>query len=234
MIFIVLEAVIYITFIVFDLTDVSPSASDLIKYLGVLTALIHAFLMYLRLSGRDRLLTLCALFFTAVADIFLLFFPENYIPGIASFCITQTLYMLMTTKKGDRKTRLFLPVSIGVISLCAAVFAASFIPGPDTLLLIAVLPYYALMFIANTVRSWVIFRRTGNAYDLTFAIGLSLFILCDINVLIRNLNGFFPGLVSQGVFSASIFMTWIFYLPSQTLISYRTKLKVPSSHLCLR
>jgi len=219
MLFIIVEALIYITFIVLDLADFSPDISDIVKYLGVITAFVHALIMCVKFRGTRRILITAALFFTALADIFLLFFPDRYIPGLASFCVVQTIYTIMTTKRSETIKRFLIPCAIALIGICVAFISGFLSSDPRMFFLMIMLPYYAVLFALNTVRSWKIFHRSGSREDFIFALGLTLFILCDINVLIRNLNGFFPQLVPQSFTSAAIFLTWIFYLPSQVLIS---------------
>ena len=57
-------------------------------------------------------------------------------------------------------------------------------------------------------------------HPVMFLIGLVLFLLCDINVMIYNMDGFVN--VSSSFYhmlkSSSVILMWAFYLPSQVLI----------------
>ncbi|MCR5431679.1 MAG: lysoplasmalogenase [Lachnospiraceae bacterium] len=223
MIFIIIESVIYISFIILDLWGLAPAVSDLIKYTGIILVFAHALIMFLKdRTAIDRLIV-SALFFTAIADIFLLFFPDLYLPGLASFCVTQSIYTVVTTRSSDRVSRIVVPIAVLFICICVAVFSGLLNSDPSLFFLVILLPYYAVLFILNTVRSWINYRRSAVRADFIFALGLTLFVLCDINVLIRNINGFYSHIIPASISSAAVFLSWFFYLPSQVLISWRTR-----------
>ncbi len=234
-IFIVTESIIYITFIILDLsapvtgysdnvryfTGIRPDCSDYLKYAGIVLVFAHALFLCIRSYGRDRLLITCALFFTATADIFLLFFVKQLfiIPGLVSFSITQTLYSFLLTD-GKVYKRILIPSVFLVLAAGLAVLIGRFLYFDFTVtLLVALVFYYTVMFVCNTIRSWCIFIKHRQRFHLVFSIGLTLFVLCDINVLLRNLNSFFFGIVPAGMVSTAIILSWVFYLPAQVLIS---------------
>ena len=70
---------------------------------------------------------------------------------------------------------------------------------------------YALLFIANIAVSIAFFKKNKT---IVLA-GLVLFALCDVNVLILNLPQFGVNIGFPWTFT----LIWVFYLPSQLLLS---------------
>lgn len=235
-IFIIAESIIYITFIILDLSvwgsdysdnvryfiGITPDCSEYLKYSGIVLVFAHALFLCIKGFDRNRLLITCALFFTATADVFLLFFVGQlfFIPGLASFSITQTLYSFLLTD-GKAVHKRILPPCISLVvavSLAVGIGRILFYDFTTTLL-VALVFFYAVMFVCNTVRSWCNFIKQGRRFHLVFSVGLTLFMMCDVNVLLRNLNSFYFEIIPSGVVSAAIFLSWVFYLPAQVLIS---------------
>ena len=71
--------------------------------------------------------------------------------------------------------------------------------------------FYFTTFLVNTVQSLVL---RGKKQRL-FALGLVLFLCCDLCVGAFNE----PGLVPSGVYSFARVGMWLFYLPAQVLIT---------------
>ncbi|MCR5520482.1 MAG: hypothetical protein K6F44_01040 [Lachnospiraceae bacterium] len=220
--FIVIETVIYITFILLDLTGNAPFFSDLLKYSGILLVVGFAIYRCVKNCDKDLIIVTSALFFTAVADLFLLFFSDNIlmlIPGLISFSVTQTLYSVHTSTRKCRSVRILIPCLTMITSVCLSCLVGSFLCYDFSVAtLVTLVFYYSITFAANTARSWMIYLRTSLCSDLFFAVGMTLFVLCDINILIRHLNSFFSGTIPGGMVSAAVFLSWVFYLPAQVFI----------------
>ena len=70
---------------------------------------------------------------------------------------------------------------------------------------------YFSRLLANACLAWTVRGRRWRA----FALGLTLFVGCDVCVGIFNL----PGLLPDALYQFSRIGMWLFYLPSQALIA---------------
>ena len=194
-VFLALEGLLYAAFLTLDLTG-RGSQTILLKYTGILLCLIHALLLTLR--GGDRLV-LFALLFTAGADFFLLR-NVRLILGLCLFLVVQTLYLLRLHRDGV-SGGYWLRVALALI-MGVAVTAL----GMLSLLNLLVALYFSQL-LSNTILAWC-------ARKWVFAVGLSLFVCCDICVGLYNL-GLLHSFAAVGM--------WLFYLPSQVLIVLSAK-----------
>ena len=80
--------------------------------------------------------------------------------------------------------------------------------------LTAVSALYFIQLAVNALESLRLGRRYAG-----FALGLWLFIGCDLCVGLRNLSAFLPGAGQGGLFAFARVGMWLFYLPSQVLIA---------------
>lgn len=197
--FLSLEGALYAMFLALDLTGRGGQTIP-IKYGGILLCLAFSLLCAQR--GGDRLVP-AALALTACADWFLLVRGDHYALGVLLFLGVQTVYLLRLRRAGaggayPLRSGLALGAGIGLCVLGLA----------SPLNLLAAL--YFSQLLSNTILAWTRSGRRGQC----FALGLTLFVGCDacvglFNVLPRS---------SPLYFSVSIGM-WLFYLPSQVLIS---------------
>lgn len=190
-VFLAVEGLIYCGFLALDLVGRGGQTITL-KYTGILLCLLYALLCALR--GGDRLV-FPALLLTAGADWFLLVRGEYLTVGLILFLAVQTLYLLRLRRLGAGSH--FFLRAVSALLLGAAVFLLRM---ASTLNLLAAL--YFSQLLSNTILAW---ERRGHL----FAIGLSLFVCCDICVGLFNLGLLLP--------FAQVGM-WLFYLPSQVLI----------------
>ena len=189
------EGVIYALFLALDLTGRGGQSVPL-KYAGILLCLAFSLL------GADRLVPL-ALALTAGADWFLLVRNDRYLLGIALFLAVQTVYLLRLRRAGadsawPLRSALALALGAGVYALHMA----------SAVNLAAALYFSQLM--SNTLLAWTLKGAPRRA----FALGLTLFVGCDVCVGLFNVLP--PG--SPPYLAASVGM-WLFYLPSQVLIA---------------
>ncbi len=198
--FLLLEAGLYLAFMGMDLFAGS-SNTTVLKYSGILLCLLFSALC--AHGGGDRMVPYAQLF-TALADYFLLVIDREYLAGIFFFSIAQILYLIRLDRMGGR---IWLPVRI--VSALLAVLLL-FWAGLYSPLNLAAVLYFSLLLV-NMVLSWTIPSGTGRM----FALGLSLFVLCDLCVGLFQLSVGVPVRLRQ---FSGIGM-WLFYLPSQVLIS---------------
>ena len=189
------EGVIYALFLALDLTGRGGRSVPL-KYAGILLCLAFSLL------GADRLVPL-ALALTAGADWFLLVRNDHYAAGIALFLCVQTAYYLRLRRMGadsgwPLRSALALGAGLGLYALELA--------SPVNLLA----GLYFSQLLSNAVLAWTVRGRPGRL----FAVGLTLFVGCDLCV------GLFNALPAAApLYPVASVGMWFFYLPSQVLIT---------------
>ena len=87
--FISIESFIYVCFLVLDIISIN---SKYIKYLGIILCFIYC------LNNKNKY-RITAMFFTVIADYFLLIKDDYYLVGVLSFIIVQALYYLYLNNK---------------------------------------------------------------------------------------------------------------------------------------
>lgn len=186
--FVFLESLLYLTFIIMDYIDVN---STCIKYLGIILCFVYS--VYSKKQCKA-----VALFFTLVADLFLLVLLSNYELGVAMFIFAQLSYLYYLGNIDKDDFHAFLVVRIIIVALGTIVLHLT---SNISLLNELVLIYFSNLLI-NCINAF----RTK---EKLFALGLLLFVCCDICV----------GLFNTGCDNPLItILMWIFYLPSQVLM----------------
>lgn len=203
------EALLYAAFLCLDLTGTGPFLlSGVLKYAGVLLCFFH---VLLKKGSRE---ILAGLFFTILADFFLLF-TDNSLPGVLLFLCVQICYSILLFR-GETVQRICRRVAVrfffkcGASLLLLALLSAAGIQA-DALLFVTAVYFFSLL--ENTVRAWLC--HTG-----LFAVGMGLFLLCDIQVGLFNLSSYLPEVGQIGVWYriASVGM-WACYLPAKVCIA---------------
>jgi len=194
------EAAIYAAFLALDLTG-REGLDVALKYAGILLCL--GFSLLCGAKGGDKLVS-TALLLTALADLLLLVANDHYALGVLLFLGAQSVYLLRL-RLACRKSWWLLR---SVLPLCAGLLLYA-LGQASPLNLLAGL--YFSQLLVNTVLAWTIPSRRWRV----FAVGLTLFIGCDVCVGAFNS----PGLVPLGVYQFAAVGMWLFYLPSQVLIA---------------
>lgn len=196
-VFLATEGFIYAAFLFLDLLGRS-SETFALKYTGILLCLTFAFLC--ALQGGEKLVAL-ALIFTTAADWFLLIQNDHLMLGVALFLCVQALYLLRLYRVSGR-------FGWGLRGILAVVLLLALFPLNLATPLNLLAVFYFSQLLSNTVLAWhhPAIRR--------FALGLTLFVGCDICVGLFNAVP-----LPSNVFSIVSIGMWFFYLPSQVLIA---------------
>lgn len=211
--FYTMELLLYLSFLTLDLTHQSTGLSNVLKYSSILCCAVAALLRCLlhRAQNGSGFLA-AALLFTAASDYFLLF-SDCYTPGLYTFCLAQTAYLFLL-RLSLRQTGFWLLRQL-IIRLLGCVLLLPLLSRltGESLLFLIPLALYAVSFAANIALS-------SRASVRLFA-GLILFALCDINVLLFHLSDYLvlPASLTAFFHSYSWFCMWLFYLPSQVLLT---------------
>lgn len=186
--FIIIESIIYLSFLVLDILKID---SDYIKYLGIIFCFVNV------LYNKKKYQCI-SMFFTLIADYFLLILLDHYEIGVSSFIFAQITYIYFLGNIDKSYFKVFL-------------FIRGFVIIAGTLVLnicssLTLLNELVLIYFSNLVLNCIQAYLTQNK---KLAIGLTLFVCCDICVGLFNINA---------ANSVAAFLMWFFYLPSQVLI----------------
>lgn len=207
-----LEGCLYLAFLGVDLFQPGSGLAVPLKYLSIL--LCFCFVLWTG-RGRDGLLMKLALGFTLLADLFLLVLDRWYLLGVACFCVVQLLYL--TRIAWLRPKKLILRLALRGLVAIVALLIVWRLGALDSLTALSL--FYFSQLVCNALESLLL-----GAPFRGFALGLFLFVGCDLCVGLQNLSTWFPTAGGPLVAFARIGM-WLFYLPSQVLISLSVKRK---------
>lgn len=198
---------LYAAFLALDLLRPGSGWSTLLKY----AAILLCFLQSLRCPGNtDGLLARWALGLTLAADWFLLVLDRYYWAGTACFCVVQGLYLVRIHRAGGWS----LAPELALRGLAAAVLLG----GAAALGAMNGLTALALCYFSQLACNAAAALRLGRR-GRTLALGLLFFVGCDLCVGLRNLSPDLAALLPAPLFSFARVGMWLFYLPSQALIT---------------
>lgn len=211
-VFLAIELVLFVL-----VQTASGTANTVVSFGVVVLSCLFALLMCEK--SIDYALTQGALVATVMADLFLVVLePMNREAGMVFFSIAQICYFVKIYLCQDKKRRtahLFVRLGVIIVALVATVLVL----GEDT----DFLSLISLFYYANLITS-VVFALMEKRKMLIFAIGLVLFAMCDAVIGLSTMAELYIP-VSEGGLLYSIIhpgfnLAWIFYVPSQALISY--------------
>lgn len=198
----------------------SGTLNTVVSFLVVVFACVFAFVAFSR--ERDYLYTQIALFATVMADLFLVVITPTYrVAGMVFFSIAQIFYFLRIYNEEKshtiRRVHLIVRGSVIAIALLATIIVLK--EKNDFLSLIS------LFYYANLLTSLVFAFLEGKRM-LVLAIGLACFAMCDAVIGLSTMAELYIA-VEEGSLLYSIIhpgfnLAWIFYVPSQALISIST------------
>ena len=205
------------TVLFFLVQTTQGKANIIVSYLVVVLCCLFATLYFEK--TKKYLFTQAALFFTIMADLFLVVIrPIQQLPAMIFFSFVQISYFLRLyfNSKSEKEKRIHLTVrvSLSVIAILIAVIVLK--QKTDAVSIISIF-YYANL-IVNIVFAFVQYKSSK-----LFAIGLLLFLGCDtlvgINALVTQyITSPNAQAISNAIFG-SLNLAWIFYVPSQTLLA---------------
>ena len=212
-VFILLEIALYLSFLFIDKgIFVTRIESSTLKYASI--SLCLAFSLYCLI--RKRKMVNCfipiALVFTLISDYFLLFNTNQslYVYGLITFIITQLIYFVFILYLRKSKRELLINLLVRSLLTIAALVVAFYLNYSDVLTILALV--YFVELLSNFLYSTFLIKLDKEY--LIFSLGLLLFIGCDINVGLNNVHLF------EGIDYILVnFLMWVFYLPSQVLLS---------------
>ncbi len=187
-----------------------------LEYSSVLLACLFTALFARR--SADYVCIQTGLIFTALADFFLVVSdPARQIPAMLFFSVTQLAYatMLYLDAKDIKSKRIHIVLRLLLtIALEVGMLA---VLGSSADLLTAITMFYFANLLSNAIFAFAAKER------LLFALGLVFFICCDVfvgmEVLISDYISISEDSLIYKLTNLGINTAWLFYIPSQVLIS---------------
>jgi len=247
--FVTLQVILYVSFLLLDFIGSAVAVSNYIKFTIIILCFCYALFLA---KGADKSILFCmktALFFTVISDLFLLIL-NHYLIGVITFIIVQQLYgirLILAKNRAQEVTRTYsndcsrkkvyisnptclimktyacrLVIQIAISELIYLVIVMTGMKL-DSLLMISV--FYFVCISTNTLSAILFVKNPSRVKgDILFAIGMVLFLLCDINVGIFNLSEviILPENILHVLYTLSSILMWFFYAPSQVIISLST------------
>ena len=196
-----IELVILIAIKICDATQ-PYTVRGIVMYAAIAVNTVVAIYYYCRHGRRQRAdLIAYALFVTAAADVFLTLIGTDalLLPGFALFCVVEIIYAVYL-KSGW-------PSVIARAALYAVLLLAVGHMGMLTLPY-AVGLFNIVLILVNVIQAW---RSKKHCAPMHFRIGITLFLCCDMSILVRTLaTGTLHDIIA--------WLVWIFYVPAQVLI----------------
>lgn len=218
----VIILVLYFVFLWMDIFKLEVFiSSDTIKFLSMIFVFILSFMAGKdTLFSRDIFLLQIGLLITLLADVFLLLLNSHYILGIGLFCLVQIIYSIRYKPKNAKKITANFAL-VFILLLLTYICIDKFILEIDFLIIIAL--YYAICLLSSTSKAIQLYKNKSypSLNGKIIALGMVLFLLCDINVALYNIVGSIPtpsNMIVQ-LKNISFVSMWLFYLPSQVLLS---------------
>lgn len=217
-IFIAIQAVLYY-FMLFD----SQGYFNIIAFVSIVLNCLFAFAFIL--FRKNTVLINVGLAFTVVADYFLVAAePTNQSLGILAFSCVQTCYAAFLFFVERNRTVRKTGVVLRIVSVVVVEIVASLMLGNKTDLVSILSVYYIVNLAINIVFAFLLGKS-----DLLFAIGLCLFIVCDLFVGFSSAAGVYFNLLPTSLLYKIVFVDfniiWLFYAPSQVLIALYVAIK---------
>lgn len=250
-IFVILQIILYVAFLFLDFIGTKTFLSERIKFTMIILCFCYALFYKNRANKSIVFCMKTALLFTVISDLFLLIMDYHVIGVLTFIIAQQLYGAALLLKthgnfkdnkidrglegkverernSGIKENRIKdLPwklikrialQTVFAFIICISLIAAGI--QADTLLISSI--FYFISILTNTIHAiYYAYHNPKDSAARFFALGLVLFVLCDINVGLFNLSSFLP--LSQelygGIYAASSLLMWIFYAPSQVLIA---------------
>lgn len=214
--FISLQFILYICFIVLDMTGKAIAVSNQIKLISIVLCFAFAIFQFYLKHTRIAFLQVCILGFTLISDYFLLL-TNAYSVGIVTFIMVQLGYsgalkLAKNQAKNQALTRTEYLISGALIVISMILLKFDVTVGLSLL--------YAVLFVRNLFVAHK--ARKLSQYNRWLFIGLLLYAICDIQVAMFNLEVIKTHFT--WLYSVVAVGMWVFYLPGQVILTLSPRL----------
>jgi len=181
--------------------------NNIVKFTIIVICFIMAATNRDGLNKRDRRLLTAAMAATLAADFFLVLIFA-YLPGLVFFCAVQMVYAVRCSGK---RILLFMPAVL--------VIPVVFFAYADDILITLAITYAQLFIISYACMIKALWRgRFPKPNSVLIFVGMTLFVLCDVNVALWNL-GHMGFITNHQVINFASGAMWLFYAPSQVCLA---------------
>lgn len=196
-----------------------------VSFGAIVLACLFSVVLYTKTS--EYALTQIALFFTVIADLFLVVLGSHREIAMVSFSFTQICYFLRIYLAQNSKKERIVHLSVrGAFTIFALILTVVVLKEKTDFLSLVSLFYYANLLM-NVIYSYMELKKS-----ILFPIGLTLFALCDLFIGFGALDELYmsieKGTLLYWLSNPGFNLAWLFYVPSQALLSLslaKTKLK---------
>lgn len=171
-------------------------------------------------KNNDGLLLSLSLLFALIAEYFLTIAQENLEIGMAVFVVSQLINAIRLSAQNSPQSHI-VHALIVLLLLTTGYLGCFIFVGINAPVLYWISILYFSLLLSNTIISFLNYRNNP-----LFAIGLILFLFCDITIGIDYIGVIFHfenNIFFQFLESIPFNLPWLFYLPSQVLIALSTK-----------
>lgn len=220
--FVVLEIILYFSFLFLDSLNLYTMISNDIKFVAIVNCFVFVLVWFIRNKEKSILIMLFILCFTVLADVFLLFTQKDEI-GIFFFIIVQILYSLKLKSMCKDNCKIYM-LEFFAVTFVWNIVILILKSKNDLTPVIVLASSYFVIFTANLIKSWFYVAKCKNRtiIEISFVIGLLLFYFCDLNVGLHNIGDIgieLPSRLMEELSRISGILMWFFYLPSQVILS---------------
>ena len=204
--FLFLELILYILIL--------TTSGELLRWVSFLS-IVLCFFHGLICHRKDTRLMIAGLFFTVCADFCLVLCqPIRQLWGMVFFAFVQVCYCHYLNRNVPNKPSLVIRFVLSII----AIVVCFVVLGNKTDALAVISVFYYVHLIMNIVDA-VIMRKAEPLLPIAFI----LFILCDTVIGLQVMSGGYLPIAEDSLLYRILFcdfnLAWLFYLPSQVLIS---------------
>lgn len=213
LIYIFLELFIFLSTIIFDFLDF-----PIVYYLAILLNFLFS-LMIIEENKKNEKFIVVGLFFTLMADTFLVLINDYYFLSVVIFTMTQIMYFIYLRLNYKYSLSFTYEIVLRLLSIILLeAFFYWYLPDDyDALLAISI--FYFTNFFFNVIDSFISIRK-----NYLFTLGLFLFIICDVFVGINNMGEYIiESSFIKSINNSNINFIWLFYFPSQVFITLSIK-----------
>jgi hypothetical protein len=222
--FLMVELMIYSSFMYLDIKETgSYVLTSKLKFIGIILCFVFTLFFDSKKEEKtDIYLLRGALLFTMISDLFILML-DYYYYGMITFCVVQLLYLirLYRFKKQQGTSSNLLKLILRNIVLAIVIIGILFSQNVEIDELVCISIIYFISILLNTFDAICIQIKTRKYGQKIYAIGMILFVLCDINVGLFNISDFavINGAWFVGIYEFASIAMWMFYLPAQVCIA---------------
>lgn len=212
-----LITILYLSYLYMDFFSRYTELSASMKFISIVLCFLLALLSGAKpFNGYNVKLLKIGLFLTVIADFFLLIEKEHYEIGITVFSIAQIIYTIRYNSRNRTN------IIRSYVILLFTLFFTYIVIKPFTKIeiIIPIALFYGIALITNVYKAFVVYREKlyPRPNGLMVALGMLLFLLCDINVLLYNIFRYVKQ-TNGLLYRLSHVSIWLYYLPSQVLLA---------------